>query len=137
VVFLNNGQGIFQMEQMGLGERGCSVMQVMDCSSSHNSQNMLAMGAIMAIIQQPPFGPFSFKDLSWRIELRQTLQHNKETSTMRKMVYVAHVPWVKVLDFLDGEENRGNVQCKLIWKDYQKNEFLRNPKSNSYYKSMR
>jgi len=57
------------MEQMGLGEGGCSVMRVVDCNSSHNSQNMLAIGAIMAIIQQPPFGPFSFKDLSWWIEL--------------------------------------------------------------------
>ncbi len=54
---------------MGLGEGGCSVMRVVDCNSSHNSQNMLAIGAIMAIIQQPPFGPFSFKDLSWWIEL--------------------------------------------------------------------
>jgi len=38
------------MEQMGLGEGGCSVMQVVDCNSSPRSQNMLAMGAIMATI---------------------------------------------------------------------------------------
>jgi hypothetical protein len=68
---------------------------------------MLAMGAIMAIIQQPPFGPFSFKDLSWWIELQQTPQRSRETSIMQKKVYVVHVPWVRVLDFLDGEEIEG------------------------------
>jgi hypothetical protein len=35
---------------------------------------------------------------------------------------------VKVLDFLVGKENRGDVQRKFIWKDYQKNEFFENPK---------
>jgi len=35
---------------------------------------------------------------------------------------------VKVLDFLVRKENRGDVQCKFIWKDYQKNEFSENPK---------
>jgi hypothetical protein len=50
------------MEHMGLAEGGCNVMWVVDCSSSHRSQNMLAMGAIMGTIQQPPFGPLSFKD---------------------------------------------------------------------------
>ncbi len=97
------------MEQMGLGERGCNVMQVVDCSSSHRSQNMLAMGAIMAIVQEPPFGPFSFKDLFWWIELQQTPEHNSETNTMHKRVYVVHVPWVKVLNFMVGEENIGDV----------------------------
>jgi hypothetical protein len=60
------------MEHIGLAEGGCKVMRVVDYSSSHISQNMLAMGAIMAIVQQPPFGPFSFKDLPWWIELLQT-----------------------------------------------------------------
>jgi hypothetical protein len=50
VVSLNNGHGILQMEHMGLAEGGWSVMQVVDCSSSHKSQNMLAVGAIMAIV---------------------------------------------------------------------------------------
>ncbi len=64
------------MEQLGLGEGGCSVMHVVDCSSSHKSQNMLAMGAIIATVQQPPSSPFSFKDISWWIKLQHTPQHN-------------------------------------------------------------
>jgi hypothetical protein len=52
------------MQQMGLGEGGCNVMQVVDCSNSPRSQNMLAMGAIMATVQQPPSSPFSFRDIS-------------------------------------------------------------------------
>ncbi len=43
---------------MGLGEGRCSVMQMVDSSSSHKSQNMLAVGAIMATVQQPPSGFF-------------------------------------------------------------------------------
>jgi hypothetical protein len=46
-----------------------------------------------------------------------------------------HVPWVRVLDFVVGEENKGDVQCKLIKKGHQNNEFLYNPKSNNYWES--
>jgi hypothetical protein len=102
------------MEQMGLGEGGCNVTQVVDCSSLHRNQNMLAMGAIMALLQQPPSSPFSFRDISWWIELQHTPQHNSKTRTMRKRVYVAHVPWVKVPHFPTKEENKRDVQCKFI-----------------------
>jgi hypothetical protein len=52
-------------------------------------------------------------------------------------VYVVHVPWVGVLDFLAGKENRGDVQCMFIRKDHQMNSILKNPKPNNYQKNMR
>jgi hypothetical protein len=33
---------------------------------------------------------------------------------MWKKVYVAHVPWVRVIDFLVRKENKRDVQCKFI-----------------------
>jgi len=35
-----------------------------------------------------------------------------------KRVYVAHVPWVRVAYFVDGEENRRDVQYKFIKKGH-------------------
>jgi hypothetical protein len=42
---------------------------------------------------------------------------------------VAHVPWVKVLNFLVvEEENMGDVQCRFINKDHRMNLVLKHPK---------
>jgi hypothetical protein len=35
-----------------------------------------------------------------------------------KRVYVAHVPWVKVVDFVTSKENRVDVQCKFTRKGH-------------------
>jgi hypothetical protein len=43
----------------------------------------------------------------------------------------------QVPNFLVGEENKGDVQCRFIKKDHQMNSILKNPKPNSYRESMR
>ncbi len=46
---------------------------------------------------------------------------------------MAHVPWVKVLNFLVvEEENMGDVQCRFINKDHRMNLVLKHPKPNNY-----
>ncbi len=91
----------------------------------------------MAFVQQPPPGPFNFKDISWRVELWQTPQHHTNKLMVWKRVYVAHVPWVKVAYFVVSEENRGDVHYKFIRKGHRKNEFLHNPKKKSFRERMR
>jgi len=57
------------MENISLGEKGHGAMCVEDCNSAHKNHGSVAMEAIMAFVQQPPPGPFSFKDISWWVEL--------------------------------------------------------------------
>jgi hypothetical protein len=83
------------------------------------------METFTCFIQQPPLGPFNFRDLSWWVELWRTPKHDIEIDTIWKRVYVAHIPWVRVFNFLTGEENMGNVQCRLIRKDHQMNSFFK------------
>jgi hypothetical protein len=64
------------MENIGLGEKRHGVMCVEDCNNAHINHGSVAMEAIMAFVQQPPPNSFSFKDISWRVELRQTPQHH-------------------------------------------------------------
>lgn len=51
-------------------------------------------------------------------------------------VDVAHVPWVKVLDFFVVDENKEDVQCRFIKKDHRMNLVLKHRKSNNYWKNM-
>ncbi len=97
------------MENIGLGEKGHGVMCVEDCNSAHINHGNVAMEAIMAFVWQPPPSFFSFRDISWWVELQQTPQHHIEKLMVWKRVYVAQVPWVKVANFVAGEENRGDV----------------------------
>ncbi len=48
-------------------------------------------------------------DISWQVELWQTPQHHTKKLMLWKKIYVTHVPWVKVINFVVGEENRGDV----------------------------
>jgi hypothetical protein len=112
------------------------MLEVGNCSNAYKSHDILAMEALMGSIQQPPPSSFSFRDLSWWVELRQTCKHDIGIDTMRKRVYVAHVSWVRVPNFLVGEKNRGDVQCRFIRKDHRANSVLKNPKPNNNQEGM-
>jgi hypothetical protein len=59
------------MEEVGLDKIGCGVMsEVGDCSNASKCHDILAMETFTCFVQQPPSSPFSFKDLSWWVELR-------------------------------------------------------------------
>jgi len=120
-----------------LDKIGCGIMlEVGDYSIVNKCHDIPTMEAFMGFIQQPPSGPFSFRDLSWWVELRQTCKHDIGIDTMRKRVYVAHVSWVRVPNFLVGEKNRGDVQCRFIRKDHRANSVLKNPKPNNNQEGM-
>jgi hypothetical protein len=97
------------MENIGLGEKGHGVMSVEDCNNAHINRGSVAMEAIMDSIRQPSPSSFSFRDISWWVELRQTPQHHTKKLMVWKRLYVAHVPWVKVANFVASEENKGDV----------------------------
>jgi hypothetical protein len=50
--------------------------------------------------------------------LWQTPQHHIKKLMVWKKVYVTHVPWFRVEDFVTSEENKGDVQCKFIRKGH-------------------
>jgi hypothetical protein len=126
------------MEKVGVDKVGCGVvLEVGACNSAYENHDILPMEVIMGSIQQPPPHPFTFRDLCWQVELQRTPKHDIETYTIWKRLYMVHVPWVKVPNFLVGEENRGDVQCRFIKKDHRMNSISKHPKPNNYRKNMK
>jgi hypothetical protein len=108
--FFEGLEGIIWMEEVGVDKVGCLVVpKVVACSSAHKSHDILPMEAIMGFVEQPPSGPFTFKDLCWWVELQKTYKHDIETDTIRKRLYVVHVPWVRVPNFMPEEKHKGDV----------------------------
>jgi hypothetical protein len=56
--------------------------------------------------------------LFWWVELQRTPKNDTKIDTIWKNVYVAHVLWERVPNFLAGEKNKGDVQCRFIKKDH-------------------
>jgi hypothetical protein len=52
--FWENWQGVFMMENIGLGEKGHGAMCVEDCNSAHINHGNVVMEAITASVQYPP-----------------------------------------------------------------------------------
>jgi hypothetical protein len=69
--FFEGLKGAFWMEEVGVDKKGCGVVpEVGTCSNAHKSHDSMPMEAFIGSIQQPPLGPFTFKDLCWQVELQ-------------------------------------------------------------------
>jgi hypothetical protein len=95
-------------------------------------QHKETLEAIMGRVQQPPLGPFNYIIIYWWNEYCVTPRHGLDGTCIQKKVYVAYIPWDRVFDILVGEESRGDVQCKFIWKDNRIKNYLKNPRWNNY-----
>ncbi len=68
--FVEGSIGTFWMEEVRLDKIGRGVMpEVGDYNNAYKCHDILAMEAFTGSVQQPPSGPFSFRDLSWWVEL--------------------------------------------------------------------
>jgi len=126
------------MKELGLGKEGCGIMPVVGhCNSAHKAMILCEWQHLWPLSNNHPLSPFNFRDVFWKVDLQQMLKHDTKTNTLWKMVYVAHVPWVKVPSFLSRKENRRNVQYISIMKDHRTNKILKRLKPNNYQENMR
>ncbi len=115
------------MEKRASEEGGTNVTKTSYYGKVYMDRCKETLEVMMGCVQQPPQGPFNYKDICWWNKYRVTPQHGVDGTCIQKKVYVAYIPWDKVHDFLAREETRGDVQCKFIWKDNWVNEYLKNP----------
>ena len=87
---------------------------------------------IRSLVQTPEPGTFMHKDLMWAIQTRA--KGWRDASRTRAPVSVAYIPWVRVNDFVKGEEARIDGPCKFICQGSPLNiqGKLKFPRWNSY-----
>jgi len=92
---------------------------------------------LRSLLQSPEPGTFMHKDLMWAIQSRA--KGRRDGCRTRAPVSVAYIPWIRVHDFVRGEEARIDGPCKFVCKGSPSNEQgkLKFPRWNSYSAVMR
>ena len=87
---------------------------------------------LCALVQTPKPGTFMHKDLTWATCIR--VKGRRDGPRTQNHVSVAYIPWVRVHDFVKGEEARIDGPCKFICQGTVSNQQgkLTFPRWNSY-----
>jgi hypothetical protein len=73
---------------------------------------------LKAIVQDPPLGPFKKNDLMW-------LPHLTSGHGLYREAEIAMIPWSRLEDFVEGEQNNPNYPFKFTrTKDHIKSSVL-------------
>lgn len=105
--------------------------------STYQEVHKAQLERIRTLVQTPEAGAFTHKDLTWAIHIRA--KGIGEGPRSHAEVQVAYIPWVRVQDFVRGEESRIDGPCKFICKGSPSNHQgkLTFPRWNSYSTIMR
>ena len=89
------------------------------------------------LVQTPQEGTFMHKDLTWATQIRA--KGRRAGPRTQDPVSVAYIPWVRVPDFVKGEEARVDGPCKFVCQGTPSNlqGKLTFPRWNSYSTVMR
>jgi hypothetical protein len=89
------------------------------------------------LVQTPEPGTFMHKDLMWAIQIHP--KERRDGSRTRAPVSVAYISWVRVHDFVKGEEARIDGPYKFVCQGSPANGYgkLTFPRWNSYSAVMR
>ena len=92
---------------------------------------------LCGLVQTPEPGTFMHKDLTWTIRIRA--KGRRDGPMTQNHVSVAYIPWVRVHDFVKGEEARLDGPCKFICRGTLSNQQgkLTFPRWNGYSADLR
>ena len=92
---------------------------------------------LRGLVQTPEPGTFTHKDLTWAIQIRA--KGFRDGPRTDAPVSVAYIPWVRVHDFVKGEEARIDGPCKFVCQSSPSNQQgkLTFPRWSSYSTVMR
>lgn len=92
---------------------------------------------LLALVQTPEPGIFTHKDLKWATQIRT--KGFRGAPRTHSPVSITYIPWVRVNDFVKGEEARIDGPCKFICQGSPSNQQgkLMFPRWNSYSTVMR
>jgi hypothetical protein len=82
--------------------------------------------ALAETVQHPPIGPFQREDLIWKA-------HRTSSRGVHQDSEIAVIPWIRLQDFVVGEQNNENFPCKFIKETLKVNKLgtLLQPRANS------
>ena len=105
--------------------------------STYQEVHKVEFERIRGLVQTPEPGTFTHKDLTWAIQIRA--KGSGEGPRSHSEVSVAYIPWVRVPDFVKGEEARIDGPCKFICQGSPSTQQgkLTFPRWNSYSTVMR
>ena len=100
--------------------------------STYQEVHKADLERLRSLVQTPEPGTFMHKDLMWAIQTRA--KGRRDGCRTRAPVSVAYIPWVRVQDFVKGEEARIDGPCKFVCQGSPSNEQgkLKFPRWNSY-----
>ena len=100
--------------------------------STYQEVNKQELDRLRSCVQRPQPGSFMHADLMWATHIRQTGRRSDPRTPAP--VSIAYIPWVRVEDFLKGEEGRPDAPCKFVCQGKTSNKpgALMFPRWNSY-----
>ena len=106
-------------------------------ASTYQEVHKAELQWLRGLVQTPEQGTFMHKDLTWAIQIRA--KGRRDGPRTQDNVSVAYIPWVRVLDFVKGEEARVDGPCKFVCQGTPSNQQgkLTFPRWNSYSAIMR
>ena len=105
--------------------------------STYQEVHKADLERLRGLVQTPEPGTFMHKDLTWAIQIRA--KGRRDGPRTQGPVSVAYIPWVRVGDFVKGEEARIDGPCKFVCQGSPENiqGKLRFPRWNSFSAVMR
>ena len=100
--------------------------------STYQEVHSKELERLRSCLQRPEPGSFMHADLQWASHMRVT--GRRSDPRMPAEVSIAYIPWVRVTDFLKGEEARPDAPCKFVCqgKTSNKQGALMFPRWNCY-----
>ena len=100
--------------------------------SVYQEVNKAQFDWITSLLQTPNIGTFTHTDLTWTSHMR--MKGMRADPRTADTVSVAYIPWVRVQDFVEGEEARSDAPCKFVCQGTPTNGKgkLKFPRWNSY-----
>jgi hypothetical protein len=105
--------------------------------STYQEVHKADLDRLRGLVQTPEVGTLMHKDLKWSIQIRA--KGRRDGPKTQHPVSVAYIPWVRVHDFVKGEEARIDGPCKFVCQGTPSNQQgkLARPRWNSYSAVMR
>jgi len=83
------------------------ILEIIEDTPFIPSRERDLLQALKAIVQEPPLGPFQKSNILW-------LPHVTSGHGLYNNAEIAVIPWDRLKDFIEGDQNNFDFQCKFV-----------------------
>jgi hypothetical protein len=88
--------------------------------STYQEIHKINFKQLRGLVQTPEPCIFMHKDLTWAIQIRA--KRFKDGPKTHAPIFIAYIPWVRVHDYMKGEEARIDGPCKFVCQGTMSNQ---------------